>query len=100
MTTSFITDQADQELQLSNLQNMNGGVTGLELALAVAVGASAYAAVDSWTYALTGKGITEHVMDTAVDAIKSASGSSDQNDGCNVAPTGDGKGCTDRGLPF
>ena len=100
MTTSYITDQIDQELELTDLQNMNGGVTGLEIGLAIVIGAGAYAVADGASYVLTGKGITEHFMDASKDIYQDATGSSDQNNGGNVAPTGDGKGCTDRGLPI
>ena len=99
MTTSYITDQIDQELELTDLQNMNGGVTGLEIGLAIAIGAISYAAADAWSYTVTGKGITEHFMDASKDIYQSATWSSDQNNGGNVAPTGDGKGCTDRDWP-
>ena len=99
MTTSFINDQVDQELQLIDLQNMNGGTVGSAMiggALGVANGIAFTLLVDGGLRLSTGKGIWDHV----VDAYNSSTESSDQNDGGNVAPTGDGKGCTDRGLPI
>ena len=99
MTTSFITDQIDQELQLTDLQNVNGG-TGVELALAGLAGVGLFMWADLYLIETTGKGVTANIIDAAKDAMNSSTDSSDQGDGGNVAPTGNGKGCTDRGLPF
>ena len=53
-------------------------------------------AVDDIVHKTTGKTILNHVA----DAFKSSTESSGENNGGNVAPTGDGKGCTDRDLPI
>ena len=95
MATSFITDQVDQELQLTDLQNMNGGTVGSFLfGAGIIVGAGGFLMADMILMEETGKGVGEHF----VDAVGAAS--EWVKDQCDVAPTGDGKGCTDRGLPF
>ena len=44
----------------------------------------------------TGKGLSEHFD----DAVQAGVEWLESEDGGNVAPTGDGKGCTDRDLPM
>ena len=91
MTTSFITDQIDQELQITDLQSMNGGSAPLILGLGAAGGLMIGIAIDAVIEKETGKTILEH----ATDAVKSVL----KPDQCEVAPTGDGKGCTNRDWP-
>ena len=95
MTTSYITDQVDQELQLSDLQNINGGW------LQVLVGALGLYTADLWIEDLTGKDLKEHMDDgvrAVIDAVK------DSDDPCsaggNVKSNGKGRGCTDRNRLF
>ena len=90
MTTSFITDQIDQELQLTDLQNLNGGspaIFGIGMIAGIGGGITLNFLVEE----LTGKGIVDHVADAVESSLKP--------DQCEVAPTGDGKGCTDRDWP-
>ena len=95
MATSFITDQVDQELQLTDLQNMNGGnVASVFFGAGIIIGAGGFLMADMILLEETGKGVGEHF----IDAVGAASEwVKDQTD---VAPTPDGKGCTDRDLPF
>jgi|TARA_B100000073_G_C23719293_1_gene567077 hypothetical protein len=95
MTTSYITDQVDQELQLADLQNINGGF------LQYLVGALGLYAADIWIEEFTGKDIKEHVDDAGRAVIGYVKDSGDPcSAGGNVKPTGDGRGCTDRNRPF
>ena len=93
MTTSFLTDQADQELQLSDLQNISGG-NAAYFVVGIGLGATGVLLADMYLTAETGKGIGDHLKGAMEDVKKLL------DDKCEVAPTGDGKGCTDRGLPF
>ena len=93
MTTSVIDAPVGQELQLSDLQNISGG--GVPLLWAM-LGAEAALAADLLLEHHTGKGIGEHFSDAVEGAYEWAT----SEDECSVAPTKDGKGCTDRDLPM
>ena len=96
MTTSFITDQIDQELQLTELAQMNGAMPALIVAgLAVGGFAAGYFGAEAYYWFEENR---EKIADDVSEAVHDAISAED--DGGNVAPTGDGKGCTDRGLPF
>jgi hypothetical protein len=91
--SAFISENIDQELSLAELQNANGGfflllVSALlpGVANAPAEGDDIYTKPSLWEVAKTG----------------STLGESDgtQGGGTNVAPGPDGRGCTDRNLPF
>ena len=96
MTTSFIGEASDQELQLSDLQQLNGAMPVLiavgYAATGWAIGAGAFY-LNEW-FQENREDIADSVSETVHDAISA------EDDGNNVAPTGDGKSCTDRGLPF
>ena len=92
MTTSFVDAAVSQELQLSDLQNISGGIPALWAIL----GAEAALAADLLLEHHTGKGIGEHFSDAVEGAYEWAT----SEDECSVAPTKDGKGCTDRDLPM
>ena len=91
--SSFISENPDQELSLDDLQNVNGGVFLLLLsalmpgvANAPGEGDDIYMKPSLWEIAKTG---------STLGAPDGTQG------GCtNVAPGPDGKGCTDRNLPF
>jgi len=48
--------------------------------------------IDAFIEKETGKGIVDHIGEAVESALKP--------DQCEVAPTGDGKGCTDRDMPM
>ena len=103
MTTSFINDKVDQELELTDLQNMNGGTVGSALigvGLGMLVGAEFVLIIDLGLRRSTGKGIWDHVEEAMNPNDQPTTESGGENNGGNVAPTGDGKGCIDRGLPI
>ena len=97
MTSSVINAPVGQELQLSDLQNISGGNAVLLVGSGVIWGAGAAAVTDMLLEHHTGKGLGEHIGKAFEDAYDWATKSDDQ---CDVAPTGDGKGCTDRDLPM
>ena len=96
MTSSVINAPVGQELQLSDLQNISGGGAHLVVG-GVIVGAGTALIADMLVEIHTGKSIGFHIGKAASDAYEWATKSDDQ---CDVAPTGDGKGCTDRDLPM
>ena len=95
MTFSVINAPVGQELQLSDLQNINGGGASLVVG-GVLIGAGTALIADMLLEKSTGKGIGEHWIDACGKAVEWAT----SEDEGNVAPTGDGKGCTDRDLPM
>ena len=94
MTTSVIDSAVGQELQLSDLQNISGG--GAPLILAGMLGAEIALGADMLLEHYTGKGIGDRFIDAVGEAYEWAT----SEDECGVAPTKDGKGCTDRDLPM
>ena len=99
MTTSFISEASDQELQLSDLQQLNGAMPVLialgYAAAGTAIGAGIFYAGEAYEWFKENR---EKIADDVSEAVHDAISAEDH--GGNVAPTGDGKGCTDRGLPF
>ena len=91
--SAFISENIDQELSLADLQTANGGfflllVSALlpGVANAPAEGDDIYTKPSLWEVAKTGSTLGEP--------------DGTQGGGTNVAPGPDGKGCTDRNLPF
>jgi len=95
MTTSVIDAPVGQELQLSDLQNISGGGAHIFISGLIVGGGTALMADMALDY-YTGKGLGEHW----VDAVGAATDWVNSQGDDNVAPTGDGKGCTDRDLPM
>ena len=96
MTTSFISEASDQELQISDLKQLNGAMPAL-IVLAYAgtgwaIGAGAFY-LNEW-FQENREDIADSVSETVHDVISA------EDDGGNVAPTGNGKGCTGRDRPF
>ena len=95
MTSSVINAPVGQELQLSDLQNINGGGASLVVG-GVLIGAGTALIADMLLEKSTGKGIGDRFIDAVGEAYEWAT----SEDECGVAPTKDGKGCTDRDLPM
>ena len=92
MSTSFISENTDQELSMEDLQGANGGVAMLILAALLPGVANApdkcddiYLKPSVWEVFWTGSTLGEP------DGTEPGT--------CKVAPSPDGKGCTDRNLP-
>ena len=92
--TTCISDQASEELSLEALQCINGGWLA-PLAAGAMLGGFFVFAADLVLEHTTGKGVSEHTSDAVGTAMDYWSGG-----GNSVAPTDDGKGCTDRDIPF
>ena len=93
MTTSFVSENTDQELSIQDLQAANGG--GVLLLLAALFPGVANA---------PDKGDDIYLKPSVWEVFKTGStlGEPDGKEGgpAKVAPGPDGKGCTDRNLPF
>ena len=92
MSTSFMSETTDQELSIQDLQSANGGILMLLAALLLGV-ANAPAKGD---HIYTKPSLWEVV--TTMSTLGEPDGT--EGNSTNVAPGPDGKGCTDRNLPF